>query len=95
MQAHWHYDTSMTITNLSGTKDSIHDRQINQVEKHNDEERKKDGRFLSLTKKLIISFCHMLGTKKKYTQNMTNVETLPTKKFEMSKLKLIIAGLSL
>ena len=95
MQAHWHYDTSMTITNLSGTKDSIHDRQINQVEKHNDEERKKDGRFLSLTKKLIISFCHMLGTKKKYTQNMTNVETLPTRKFEMSKLKLIIAGLSL
>ena len=37
----------------------------------------------------------MLGTKKKYTQNMTNVETLPTRKFEMSKLKLIIAGLSL
>ena len=85
----------MTITNLSGTKDSIQDRQIHQVEKHNDEERKKDGRFLSLTKKLIISFCHMLGTKKKYTQNMTNVETLPTRKFEMSKLKLIIAGLSL
>ena len=85
----------MTITNLSGTKDSIHDRQIHQVEKHNDEERKKDGRFLSLTKKLIISFCHMLGTKKKYTQNMTNIETLPTRKFEMSKLKLIIAGLSL
>ena len=37
----------------------------------------------------------MFGTKKKYTQNMTNVETLPTRKFEMSKLKLIIAGLSL
>lgn len=37
----------------------------------------------------------MLGAKKKYTQNMTNVEILPTRKFEMSKLKLIIASLSL
>ena len=88
MQAHWHYDTSMTITNLSGTKDSIQDRQIHQVEKHNDEERKKDGRFLSLTKKLIISFCHMLGTKKKYTQNMTNFETFPTRRFECQNLNL-------
>ena len=40
LQAQWHSDTSMAITNLSGIKDSIHDRQINQVEKHNDEERK-------------------------------------------------------
>ena len=78
----------MTITNLSGTKDSIHDRQIHQVEKHNDEERKKDGRFLSLTKKLIISFCHMLGTKKKYTQNMTNLKTFPTRRFECQNLNL-------
>lgn len=62
--------------------------------KHNDEERKMVD-FWAWQKKVIIIFCHMFGTKKKYTQNMTNVETLPTRKFEMSKLKLIIAGLSL
>lgn len=40
LQAHWHSGISMAITNLSGIKDSIHDHQINQVEKHDDEERK-------------------------------------------------------
>jgi len=33
LRAHWHSGTSMGITNSSGIKNSINNRQINQVEK--------------------------------------------------------------